>query len=36
MAEKGAEMLDQLTSGESLSERHVMLPVRLIERSSVA
>jgi LacI family transcriptional regulator len=36
MAEKAAEMLDRLTSGESLPERHLMLPVRLIERSSVA
>lgn len=36
MAEQAALMLDRLTSGGSLSQRHVMLPVRLIERDSVA
>jgi LacI family transcriptional regulator len=36
MAEKAAEMLDRLTSGAKVAERNLMLPVRLIERSTVA
>jgi LacI family transcriptional regulator len=36
MAEKAAEMLDVLTSGETLTKRNVVLPVRLIERDSVS
>lgn len=35
MAEQAAAMLDRLTSGERVTERHVMLPIQLIERSSV-
>lgn len=36
MAEKAAEILDSLTSGKTLAKRNVSLPVRLIERDSVA
>jgi LacI family transcriptional regulator len=36
MAERAAEMIDRLTAGEKVTPRHVMLPVRLIERDSVA
>jgi LacI family transcriptional regulator len=36
MAEKAAEMLDKLTSGERITPKHVTLPVRLIERDSVS
>jgi LacI family transcriptional regulator len=35
MAEQAAEMLDTLTTGKSLAKRHIMLPVRLIERDSI-
>ena len=35
MAEQAATMLDRLTSGEPVAPRHVILPVRLIERNSV-
>ncbi len=35
MADRAVEMLDRLTSGETVAPRHVMLPVRLIERDSV-
>jgi LacI family transcriptional regulator len=35
MAERVAAMVDRLTSGENVTERQVMLPVRLIERNSV-
>ena len=36
MADQAAAMLDRLSSGERISERRVILPVRLIERDSVA
>lgn len=36
MADRAAEMLDQLTSGLTPPQRNVMLPMRLIERNSVA
>ncbi len=36
MAEQAADMLDRMTSGEAVSPRRVTLPVRLIERDSVA
>ena len=36
MAERAVEMVDRLTSGETVTERRVTLPVRLIERDSVA
>jgi LacI family transcriptional regulator len=36
MAEQAAAMLDKLTAGERITNRNVMLPVRLIERDSVA
>lgn len=36
MAEAAVEMLDQLTSGQTVPERSVILPVRLIERNSVS
>jgi LacI family transcriptional regulator len=36
MAEQAAEMLDALTSGKKVARRHLTLPVRLIERDSVA
>jgi LacI family transcriptional regulator len=36
MAEKAVEIVDLLTSGGSVKERRVTLPVRLIERDSVA
>lgn len=36
MAEQAAAMLDKLTAGERITNRHLMLPVRLIERDSVA
>ena len=36
MADQAAAMLDQLTSGARVASRHVTLPVRLIERDSVA
>jgi len=35
MAEQAADMVDRLTSGQRVPNRHVMLPVRLIERDSV-
>ena len=35
MAEQAVAMLDQLTSGEKLTKRNVMMPVRLIDRNSV-
>ena len=35
MAEQAAAMLDRLTSGQDISERQMLLPVRLIERNSV-
>ena len=35
MAERAAEMLDRLTSGNRAPQRNVTLPVRLIERNSV-
>ena len=36
MAERAAEMLDQLTSGQRIATRNQVLPVKLIERDSVA
>jgi LacI family transcriptional regulator len=36
MAERAADMIDRLTAGEKVAPRHVTLPVRLIERDSVA
>ncbi len=36
MAEKAVEIVDTLTAGGSVQERRVTLPVRLIERDSVA
>jgi LacI family transcriptional regulator len=36
MAERAAEMIDRLTAGEKVALGHVMLPVHLIERDSVA
>jgi LacI family transcriptional regulator len=36
MADRAAAMLDSLTSGVRVSNRHQILPVRLIERDSVA
>jgi LacI family transcriptional regulator len=36
MAEKAVDMLDKLSLGETLAERNVMFPVRLIQRNSVA
>lgn len=36
MADQAALMLDRLTSGESVTERQITLPVRLIERDSVS
>lgn len=36
MADQAAAMLDQLTSGQTVPERHLTLPVRLIERDSVS
>jgi len=36
MAERAADMIDRLTAGEKVNPRHIMLPVRLIERDSVA
>ena len=36
MAERAADMLDKLTSGERVTDRHLTLPVRLIERDSVS
>lgn len=36
MAEKAAEMLDALTSGQALTKRNVTLPVRLVERDSIS
>jgi LacI family transcriptional regulator len=36
MAERAAAMFDQLTSGERVASRHTILPVKLIERDSVA
>jgi LacI family transcriptional regulator len=35
MAEQAVTMLDRLTSGEKISPRNAMLPVRLIDRNSV-
>jgi LacI family transcriptional regulator len=35
MAEQAASMLDRLTTGHRVAERHIMLPIRLIERNSV-
>jgi len=36
MAEQAVAMIDQLTSGELVTNRHNILPVRLIERDSVS
>src|ERR1051326_5941618 len=36
MADHPAAMIDSLTAGERIAARHVILPVRLIERDSVA
>lgn len=36
MAEQAAAMLDRLTAGERVAPKQIMLPVRLIERDSVA
>ncbi|PTY08008.1 LacI family transcriptional regulator [Opitutaceae bacterium EW11] len=36
MADRAADMFDQLTSGARVADRHITLPVRLIERDSVA
>lgn len=36
MADRAADMFDQLTSGTRVGDRHITLPVRLIERDSVA
>ena len=36
MAESAAAMIDALTSDTPITKRHIMLPVRLIERDSVA
>ena len=36
MAEQAVIMIDQLTSGHRLTQTHITLPVRLIERDSVA
>lgn len=36
MAEQAVDMLDRMTRGETVSPRRVTLPVRLIERDSVA
>jgi len=36
MAERAVDMIDRLTLGETVQPRHVTLPVRLIERDSVA
>jgi LacI family transcriptional regulator len=36
MAERAADMLDRLTAGERIANRHQVLPVKLIERDSVA
>lgn len=35
MAEQAAAMLDKLTTGARITERRIMLPVRLVERNSV-
>ncbi len=35
IAEQAVEMLDRLTTGHRVSERRIMLPIRLIERNSV-
>ena len=35
MAERAVDMLDRLTTGEPISERNIMLPIRLIDRNSV-
>jgi LacI family transcriptional regulator len=35
MAERAVDMLDRLTSGEKITDRNVMLPVRLLDRNSV-
>ncbi|HEY1791605.1 MAG TPA: LacI family DNA-binding transcriptional regulator [Opitutaceae bacterium] len=35
MAERTAEMIDKLTTGQRITEKRVMLPVRLVERNSV-
>jgi LacI family transcriptional regulator len=36
MAEQAVDMIDQLTSGKLVTNRHNVLPVRLIERDSVS
>ena len=36
MAEQAMEMIDRLTTGARVAPRQVTLPVRLIERDSVA
>lgn len=36
MAERAAAMFDQLSAGERVTQRNVVLPVRLIERDSVS
>jgi LacI family transcriptional regulator len=35
MAEQAADMLDNLTTGKRITERRLVLPVRLVERNSV-
>jgi LacI family transcriptional regulator len=35
MAEQAVALLDQLTSGDEIAQKNVMLPVRLIDRNSV-
>jgi DNA-binding LacI/PurR family transcriptional regulator len=35
LAEEAVKMLDALTNGQRISERRIMLPIRLIERNSV-
>jgi LacI family transcriptional regulator len=35
MAEQAANMLDNLTTGRRITERRLMLPIRLVERNSV-
>ena len=35
MAEQVVAMIDQLTMGQAITKRNIMLPVRLIDRNSV-
>jgi LacI family transcriptional regulator len=35
MAEQAVDMLDRLTTGELITKRNFMLPIRLIDRNSV-